>query len=130
MTTFIYNIKDHEVYLTALKYERGDSFEIRVNNASPTLIRVGNTAINAADGVGRVKLSALSDGVYTPEVIFNDKSVFLYPIRIFLGKVSIAGAEHVCAALGERSYRDRARIDALEGEVNKLKEAVYGKDIF
>ncbi len=130
MTSFVYFIKDRAPYLVSLNYERGDTLEIRIENAAPTYIRIGNTVVNVENGVGRVKLSALSEGVYTPEVIFNDKSVLLYPIRVSLGKVRIYKPEEICAALGARAYLEAARVDALEDEVKMLKEAVYGKEIF
>ena len=130
MTTFVYYIVDREPYLTSVSYERGDSFEIRIENATPAMIRVGNTVVKAEDGVGRVKLSALSSGVFTPEVIFNDKSVLLYPIRHALGKVTIANPEHICVSLGEKAYKAEVRLREVEGEIISLKDAVYGKDIF
>ena len=130
MTTFIYFLKDRTPYLASLNYERGDAFEIRIENATPTYIRIGNVVTNTEDGVGRVKLSSITDGVYTPEVIFNDKSILLYPIRIALGKVTIYKPEQICAALGAQAYCEAMRIDALEDEVNKLKDAIYGKEIF
>ena len=120
MTSFVYFIKDRAPYLVSLNYERGDTLEIRIENAAPTCIRIGNTVVNMENGVGRV----------TPEVIFNDKSILLYPIRVSLGKARIYKPEEICAALGARAYLEAARVDALEDEVEMLKEAVYGKEIF
>ena len=130
MTTFTYCIKDREPYLTAQTQGHGEMLEIQIKHAAPIMIRIGNTVIKTRNGVGRVKLSALPDGVYTPEVIFNDKSILLYPIRLTLGKVTLSNVEQICAALGARSYCEAMRIDALEDEVNKLKDAICGKDIF
>ena len=130
MTTFVYYIKDRRPYLTSLTYGGGDTVEIQIKNAAPTMIRIGDAIAKVENGVGRVKLSALSDGVYTPEVIFNDMSILLYPVRLALGRAALSGTEEICAALGALAFEEGVRVDMLEDEVKKLKEAIRGKDIF
>ena len=129
-TIFIYRIVERDPYLVGI--DKGDQavLEFRIPEAKCALIRVGDIAIKAEDGVGRVKLSDLPEGTFTPEVIFSDKSVWLYPIHYSLGIVSLAGVDEICAALGARAHMATERIDALENEVKKLNDAVYGKAIF
>ena len=130
MTTFTYCIKDREPYLTAQAQGHGEVLEIQIKHAAPIMIRIGNTVIKTRNGVGRVKLSALPDGVYTPEVIFNDMSILLYPVRLALGRAALSGTEEICAVLGALAFEEGVRVDMLEDEVKKLKEAIRGKDIF
>ena len=130
MTTFVYYIKDRKPYLTSLTYGGGDTVEIQIKNAAPTMIRIGDAIAKTENGVGRVKLSVLSDGVYTPEVIFNDMSILLYPVRLALGRTALSGTEEICAALGALAFEEGVRVDMLEDEVKRLKEAIRGKDIF
>ena len=129
-TTFIYRLVDREPYLTEITKGNPDVLEFRITDTAGALLRVGDIAVKMEDGVGRVKLSDLQEGKYTPEVIFNDKSVWLYPISYSLGIVSVAEADGICADLGARALASLNRIDALESEVAKLNDAVYGKAIF
>ena len=125
-----YRIIDSDPYLTAFTEKSGDALNVYVENAEGALMRLGNICVKIENGVGRVKLSTLSEGVFTPEIVFKNKSVFLYPIRHSLGVVTLASPDEVCAALGARAYKAECRIAALEDEVKKLNDAVRGKAIF
>ncbi len=129
-TTFVYRIVDRDPYLIEIGKGSPDMLEFRIPDTDGALLRVGDIAVKMEDGMGRVKLSDLSEGKFTPEVIFNDKSVWLYPISYSLGIVSLAEVDGICAALGARAIASLGRIDALEGDVAKLNDAVYGKAIF
>lgn len=129
-TTFIYRIVDRDPYLIGIDTGSPDVLEFHIPDTEGALLRVGDIAVKMDDGVGRVKLSDLPEGKYTPEVILNDKSVWLYPISYSLGIVSVTEAEKICATLGARALISLGRIDALESEVAKLNDAVYGKAIF
>ncbi len=130
MTTIIYKIVDNEPYLTAFKEGRADSLEIRIDTPDEVTLHLGNTCVNIKNGVGRVKLSTLCDGVITPEVVFRDRSIFLYPIRLLCGKIMIAHPYEIYADLGKRAVQVRGRVQDIETELAKLKNAVYGKAIF
>jgi len=130
MTTYIYNIVDREPYLISVAKGTGDTLNIQINGGENAVLRVGNISTNMTDGVGRVKLSTLGEGVFTPEVIFKDKTVRLYPIRHKTGKVSLACPEEMLAALGARSFNTEARVSATEKALQALNDAVWGKAIF
>ncbi|MBO5945583.1 MAG: hypothetical protein J6Q69_03145 [Clostridia bacterium] len=129
-TTFVYRIVDRDPYLVKIDKGSPDALEFHIPDTDNAILRVGDIATKMEDGVGRVKLSDLPEGKFTPEVIFSDKSVWLYPISYSLGIVSVAEVEDICAMLGARALASLGRIDALEGEVAKLNDAVYGKAIF
>ena len=129
-TTFVYRIVDRDPYLVKIDKGSPDALEFRIPDTDNAILRVGDIATKMEDGVGRVKLSDLPEGKFTPEVIFSDKSVWLYPISYSLGIVSVAEVEDICAMLGARALASLGRIDVLEGEVAKLNDAVYGKAIF
>lgn len=129
-TSLTYRIKGREAYLTAITRSGADTLEVHVENADGALMRIGDISVKMDNGVGRVKLSTLKEGVFTPEIIFKDMSVLLYPISHAFGEVSLALVDEVCATLGARAYDAECRIAELENEVNDLKNAVYGKAIF
>ena len=130
MTTYIYNIVDREPYLTAAVEGSGDTLNIKIANGKNAVLRVGNISTNMTDGVGRVKLSTLGEGVFTPEVIFKDKTVRLYPIRHKNGKVSLACPDEILASLGARALDVEVRVSATEKALQALNDAVWGKAIF
>ena len=117
---FTYRIAGRTPYLTAITKKHGEVLEIRVNDADGATVRVGEACAKIENGVGRVKFSALREGVFTPEIIFNDKSVFLYPIRYALGEVSLAEVGGICASLGAAVYSLQCRVGALEDEIKRL----------
>lgn len=130
MTTFIYRILGTEPYLTSIMAGQADVLEIRIADTDSALMRIGNVAVKTCEGVVRVKLSTLGEGVFTPEVIFKDKTVVLYPIRHTAGKISLAYPEQVSAFLGARAYDLEKRVSLAEEELQRLKDAIYGKAIF
>lgn len=130
MTTYSYKIIDREPYLTAISKGEKDTLEIRVLDAEDALMRIGKASAKIANGVGRVKLSALCEGVFTPEIIFKDKTVALYPIRYEMGKISLAYTEDICAILGARAYEVKMRVSEIEKQLRELEEAIRGKAIF
>ena len=130
MTTFIYKILGTEPYLTSIMAGQADVLEIRIADTDSALMRIGNVAVKTCEGVGRVKLSTLGEGVFTPEVIFKDKTVVLYPIRHTAGKISLACPEQISAFLGARAYDLEKRVSLAEEELQRLKDAIYGKAIF
>ena len=130
MTTIIYKIIDNEAYLTEFNEGRSDILEIHVDPAEKGVLHLGDKRIELAMGMGRVKLSTLPDGVITPEVVFNDRSVFLYPMRLLCGKVMLARPYEIYSDLGRRTLEAKTRVYNIEKELEKLKDAVYGKAIF
>ena len=130
MTTYIYTIRDRDPYLTSVKDEGYDMLTIRISDVKEAVMCIGNARIDMVDGVGRVKLSTLGEGVFTPEIIFKDKTVRLYPIHQKMGKVSLACPEEIYAALGARVLNAEVRVCEMEKELQTLKDAVWGKAIF
>lgn len=130
MTTFIYQIVGTKPYLTSITKGQADTLEIRIPDTDAAMLRIGNVTVKTEKGVGRVKLSALGEGVFTPEVILKDKTVLLHPIRHAIGKISLAHPERICAALGEGAYLLQKRVSEIEKELEELKIAIYGKAIF
>ncbi len=130
MTTLIYRILGSEAYLTSIMKGPTDALELRIPDTDQVLIRIGDVTAKTSEGVGRVKLSALGEGLFTPEVIFKDKTVALYPIRHTMGKISLACPEQICASLGARAHDLEKRVSKTEEELKELKDAIYGKAIF
>lgn len=130
MTRFIYKILDREAYLTGVKYGGDSTFEVKIEDGGEAMLNVGNITAKLVDGVGRVKLNDVPYATLTPEVIFKDKSVLLYPIRLCCGKITLAHPEEICAALATHLLNDRERIVRIEGELLKLNDAICGKAIF
>ena len=130
MTTFIYRISGMDAHLISIIKKRADELEVRIDSTYAAILRIGDTYTKMEMGVGRVKLSALGDGVFTPEIILNDRSVFLYPIRIRMGNVSLACPDEMLAALGAHVFSLKERAQRSEEELKELKNAVYGKAIF
>ena len=130
MAVFTYSICATEAHLVSITKKRADTLEVRTDSTAPAILRIGNSYAKMEMGVGRVKLSTLSDGVLTPEIILNDRSVFLHPIRIRMGEVSLDFPEEILATLGARILTLNKRTEQIESELEKLRNAVFGKAIF
>ena len=110
MTTIVYKIIDNEAYLTEFNEGRSDILEIHVDTAEKGVLHLGDKRIELAMGMGRVKLSTLPDGV--------------------CGKVMLARPYEIYSDLGRRTLEAKTRVCNIENELEKLKDAVYGKAIF
>ena len=126
----LYETYGGEGYLTSFIAKSSDDLCIYVSGVDEALISVATKAAKIKNGVGRVKISELNDGIHDIRLILKDRSITLGKIQVSAGALK---PYQYCDDIGRINRAllcALRRADALDTEISHLKEAVYGKKIF
>ena len=126
----LYETYRGEGYLTAFEAKSSDNLNIYVSGIDEALISVATKAAKIKNGVGRVKISELNDGIHDLRLILKDSSITLGKIQVSQGSVKPYQYCDDIGRINRALLHSLRRADALDIEISHLKEAVYGKKIF
>ena len=128
MNRIKYTLYNGCAYLTDAELSGGDTLEIIAD--SKGVLTLGKIRMKMTEGVGRVKISALSDGIYDCALIVGGDTVRLDSFRIMHGAVKIYGHEKRLAELSREVLDLKIGREHIEDDLKRLSDAVFGKKIF
>ena len=129
MNKLTYEVYSGELFLTDYVGDETDECEITVKECSDASFSIGSESFKLKDGVGRVNLSNVKKGTYTPTLILDEGLIFGGALKIGGTAVRISPASDVV----KREARELLiikKLDVAEREISALKDMVYGTTIF
>ena len=126
----VYEIYNGDSYLTAYESDSSTTASIYIKNVSEALLFIGKKAVKIKHNVGSVEFRDLNDGIFDMQLILKDRSLLLGRICISSGTLTPYLYNDAVGFLNRALINAQRRIDTLETEVSRLKDAVYGKKIF
>lgn len=129
MNRLTYQIYKDRLFLTDYFGDETDECEILVKECMDAGFSIGSERLKIKNGVGRVKLSEIKKGKYTPMLILDMKTISGEDLEIGGPCVKISP---VCdaAKIEAAKLMLLKRLDSAEREISALKDSVYGKTIF
>lgn len=131
MTYFEYTKYGKEFLITRFEDGLSDTVKIRFRNHTDGSIQLGAKSIRLENGLAILRLSALSEGVYTPIFHSLEGSFICDKINFKAGKaMPLVNQRERLFELTEKLIFAEEKINCLENRVTELCSKVYAKNIF